>query len=111
MPALVAALLLALAGWSVAGSSPAPEARLAAVRGADYTISMALHRQTHDREAVTVSYAIAKGDGAVAYEGKVRSEVTGGDADAVRVALRRATDEVAAILLAGKIPMRVSSSN
>ena len=111
LPTLVAAVLLALAGWTVASSSPAPETRLAAVKGADYTISMAVLRQPQHRELVTVTYSIAKGDGAVAYQGEVRGNALGDDAEAVRSALRRATDEIAAILAAGRIPANSTSSH
>jgi hypothetical protein len=109
--ASIYAVLLAFAGLSAASSAPARETRLAPVKGADYTISMALHRHPQHGEVVTVTYSIAKGDGAVAYEGQVRGETPGGGTEAVRLTLRRATDEVAAILLAGKIPPRVASSN
>ena len=107
--AIVVLVLLTFAGWKVASSSPSRETRLAPVEGADYTISMALHRQPQHGEVVTVTYSIAKGDGAVAYEGTVRGETAGSDAEAVRLALRRASDEVAAILIAGKIPARTTS--
>ena len=111
LSAIVAAVLLAFAGWNIASSSPASETRLAPAKGADYIISMAVHRQPQHGEAVTVIYSVAKGDGAVAHEGKVRGGAPGSDAEAVRFALRRATDEVAAILSAGKIPARSMSSH
>jgi len=108
--AITAAVLLTPAGWGTATSSQAVQTRLPAVDGADYVISMAVVREPQGSAPtkVTVTYALAKGDGVVAYEGKQQSAAN--DKDVVRQLMMRATDEIAGIVRTGRVPPRPYTS-
>jgi hypothetical protein len=105
--AIITAVLLAIAGWHTAGSAQTGATRLLPVEGADYVISMAVARQPQPQGAgtvVTVRYSLAKGDGVIAYEGKVRDKATSDQDDVLRRLMQRATDDIAEIFVTGKIP-------
>lgn len=110
--AITAAVLVTFAGWNTASSSHAEQTRLPPVAGADYVISMAIVRQPQGQAAgtiVTVTYSLAKGDGAVAYEGNLQGSAASQE-DVLRQLLRRATDEIAGMVLEGRVPPRPHTS-
>lgn len=90
------------------------QTRIPPVAGADYVISMAVVRQPRRQGAgmiATVSYALAKGDGVVVYEGKVQGvAASDDDDDVIRRLMRGATDEILGIVRSGQVPPRYDSS-
>jgi hypothetical protein len=106
--AIIAAVLLAFGGWTAASSSYGPQTRLAPVTGADYVISIAVVRQPVGQQTkVTLSYSLAKGDGAIAHRGSVES-IAGGEA--LRPLFKQTADEIADIVLTGRVPATRQSS-
>ena len=116
--AFTAAVVLTVAASIPATSSSASSSanghtRIPPVAGADYVISMAVVRQPPRQGAgmiATVSYALAKGDGVVAYEGKVQGVTASDVDDVIHRLMRGATDEIAGIVRTGQVPPRSHSS-
>lgn len=110
--AVVAGILAGFGTWGAAHTLAGPQTRLAPVPGADYVISIAVTRhpvgQTDAR--LTLTYTLAKGDGAVAHEATLESLIAR-DGEAHRPVFIRAASEIADIVLTGRLPVRRQSTD
>lgn len=102
------------------------DVRLEARReGIDYLVSMTLAQGSDSsaptavpsasgeltaRNSVTIAYALAKGDGAVAYEGRLEADAEGDGEDVIGPLLERAADEIVEIVRTGRFPAKAEPS-